>query len=297
MSENNKNKSFSRSSKSYSGEKKEKQEVYRSHSGRNSVDSRKSKKASKSPENHRRSPSIDHKQPIKLPVFFVVDDEFFERLQRDGFALLEKVKSNKDIDTIKVEENLQVPELKGKVLNFNSGNDDAKFDASEYFAEKYVRSSSDYKDSSSINSLKILMPENIVSLFIGAKGKQIKQLMYETRTKIIVNQPAQVGAYRVITIQGELHYVKKSIRIIVNTFERLSQDKHIHSMNNRAKLPENRNTQVTANIILEDEIISHLDNKRDSLIRNIMKNNNVNIKIFDPPRNLNMKRDERICVR
>lgn len=296
MSDHNKESSYSRSSKSYSREKNNSREYYKSENEQKSEKSVRSRRSSKSPQNNQNSNSAEQKKLIKLPIYIVIDDDYYDKLEREGFEIFDKIKSKYVLESMKIDDSIQVPELKGKIVNINSTIDDDRYDAAEYFAERYIKSSEDYKDSASGVTLKILMPENVVSLFIGAKGKHIKQLMYDTRTKLIVSQPTQTSTLRALTIQADLHYIKKSIRTIISTLERLATDKHYNNADTKPKTSGNRNGKVIAKIIIDDEVVSHLYNKRDNIIRNICKDYNVGIKVFDAPRNLNLKREEQICV-
>ena len=57
------------------------------------------------------------------------------------------------------------------------------------------------KDNQNI-SLLILIPEGMVSLIIGAKGKQINSMMNLSNTEIVVNQPILNMINRTVKIDG-----------------------------------------------------------------------------------------------
>jgi len=287
--------SRSKNSKSISKDRNDRSEPYRHRNEDRSVESQKSKASDHSQPKGRRSDSPPKKRTINLPILIVLDDQVYDNLKRDNFNLLDKVSSNYKIDPVKFEENLKVPDLKGRVLSFTSNDLDEKFDSVEYFVERLFKSYEKNEDRS-ICCLKILMPENIVSLFIGSKGRQIKQLMFDTRTKIIINQPGQEASHRLVTVEGELYYVKKSIKMISTNIERLSFDKLNHSQDNRNKNYDNKTPRVVAKIVIDEETASKILNRRDNIVRNICRDNNVGIKVFEPPRHLNLKKEERVCV-
>lgn len=307
MSDKRKESSFSKTSKSYSRERREGREFPKAKSEQASERSERSeksvrsasKKSINSPPEHKLSRSVEHRKAVKLPIHIIIDSDYFEKLSRDDFELFDKIKAKYALETIKVDDSIAVPDLRGRVVSLNAAIDDDKYEAAEYFAERYIKSTDEYKDSSSNIALKLLMPENVVSLFIGAKGKHIKQLMYDTKTKIVVSQPNQTTQFRSLTIQGDVYYVKRSLKTVSGALERLATDKQFNSNNNhehKSKPVESRNSRVLAKIIVEDEIVSYLYNKRENIIRNIIKDYNVGIKVIEPQRNLNLKRDDRICV-
>lgn len=296
MKETSRQSSISKKSKSYSEERKPKPEHYYRKNDKRSVESSRSNDSKKHYSNRNQSNSHERKKDVKLPILIIIDYDFYEELQKDNFTLLDKLKTNYKVEKVVIDDEIQIPELNGKILHINSSNSDDKYEAAEYFVDKYMKFI-DIDGNSSSQSLKILMPEIIVSLFIGAKGKQIKQLMYDSRTKLTVSQPGQPASHRMLTIEGEPYYLKKSLRIISNSIERLSFDKHIHSQDNNSKPYDNKNTRVVAKLILDDGIVSHLYNRRDNIIRNICRENSVGIKVVDPPRYLHVKREDRLCVR
>ena len=64
-----------------------------------------------------------------------------------------------------------------------------------------VASDKSQKDNQNI-SLLILIPEGMVSLIIGAKGKQINSMMNLSNTEIVVNQPILNMINRTVKIDG-----------------------------------------------------------------------------------------------
>ena len=49
----------------------------------------------------------------------------------------------------------------------------------------------------------VLIPEGMVSLVIGAKGRQIKILTHDSYTDIVVNQPIHLMSQRTVKIDGQ----------------------------------------------------------------------------------------------
>lgn len=305
MSEKRKESSFSRTSKSFSAERKAGKEFPKARSEQASDRSEKSvksnrsvsKKSFNSPPDQKASQSGEKRKAVKLPIYVVIDGGYYDKISRDGFEVLDKIRTKFLLETMKVDDSIEVPDLKGRVVHIFAANDDDKIEAAEYFVERYLKATDNNDDSASDNSLKILMPEGVVSLFIGAKGKHIKQLMYDTKTKIIVSQPTQTAAFRSLAIQSDAHYIRRSLKKIVETIERLATDKQFHNKESRVRTVDTKNSRVMAKIVIEDEIVTHLYNKRDNIIRNIIKDFNVGIKVVEPNRGINLRREDRVCVR
>lgn len=301
MSDKQNEGSFSKASKSYSRERQGGREAGKPRSDPGSERSERSaksasKRSANSPPEHRASPSLERKKLLKLPVYVVVDGAYAEKLERDRFELLERIKAKFGVETMRVDDSIVVPELKGRIVSVFAAVDDDKYDAVKYFASKYLRASEEHDNSSANAQLRLLMPESVVSLFIGAKGKHIKQLMYDTRTKIVVSQPGQPAQYRALSIQGDAHYVKGSLRTVASTIERLATDKQFSGSEAKLRPVENRSARVLAKIVIDDGIITYLYGKRDNIMRSITKDHNVGLKVVEPMRNLNLGREDRICV-
>lgn len=51
-------------------------------------------------------------------------------------------------------------------------------------------------------SILIMVPNGLVSMIIGTRGRQISKLMKETNTHIVVNQPVHKMVHRTVSIAG-----------------------------------------------------------------------------------------------
>ena len=68
----------------------------------------------------------------------------------------------------------------------------------------------------------ILIPEGLVALVIGGKGRQIKNFMEESGAEIIVNQPVIGMNMRLVTVKGVPKSVTNGILKIYTTLEKFS---------------------------------------------------------------------------
>lgn len=78
--------------------------------------------------------------------------------------------------------NINFEQINCKVIYINDLNENVKYRASrklvEHFLNKHMKI--DIKDTKA--KLSILIPENMCSLFIGKEGRNIKQIMSDSRT-------------------------------------------------------------------------------------------------------------------
>lgn len=123
-------------------------------------------------------------------------------------------------------EDLQIPEVEGKVLVFESDDIEKKCDACKHFFqllqaddlyEKMFDKMFATKDKN-INAL-VLVPNGLVSMVIGTKGKQIINLAQSTKTLIAVNQPVYKMLHRTISIAGGPSEISDALKNIYQIME------------------------------------------------------------------------------
>ena len=67
--------------------------------------------------------------------------------------------------------------------------------------------------------LKLLISEDLVSLFIGKQGKNIKHLMDKCHTTITLKREANEGDYRPVEIIGNVSSISAAVREIDQSVE------------------------------------------------------------------------------
>ena len=75
----------------------------------------------------------------------------------------------------------------------------------------------DIKDTKA--KLSILIPENMCSLFIGKEGRNIKQIMSESRTQLDLHTEQYESGYRPVDIKGDLYSITFAIEKISQSLE------------------------------------------------------------------------------
>ena len=68
----------------------------------------------------------------------------------------------------------------------------------------------------------IFIPEGLVSLVIGAKGKQIRNFMEESGADIVVNQPIIGMSQRSVSIRGQPKHIASATYKIYSTLEKMA---------------------------------------------------------------------------
>jgi hypothetical protein len=124
------------------------------------------------------------------------------------------------------DEKLEIPDVEGKVLVFTSNDIEKKCEACKQFFqqlqvddfyEKMFDKMFATKDRN-INAL-VLVPNGLVSMVIGTKGKQIINLAHSTKTLIAVNQPVYKMLHRTISIAGGPSEISDALKSIYQIME------------------------------------------------------------------------------
>ena len=143
-----------------------------------------------------------------------------------------------------------------------------------------------------------LIPEDLVSLFIGSKGKQIKELKYKSKTKIDVCRPIEGQRLRMIEVWGHHEDLKNASSIISNAVSRLTvAKKNQNSSDTNNKQGNRRNDRVYGKLIIESDVYKNVFLKKEiDYIDDLFKAFGVNIRIVDCPYNLRSKSNEKLVV-
>ena len=117
--------------------------------------------------------------------------------------ILRKIKNDTKAIKLFFDNDLKIPDLDGSVLKISDDSQQKKHNALLSVLQEIKRfEESVNKNENSDFSLIILVPEGMVSLLIGSKGRQINSIMRDSNTNIIVNQPIHKMTYRTVKIDG-----------------------------------------------------------------------------------------------
>lgn len=64
-----------------------------------------------------------------------------------------------------------------------------------------------------------MVPNGLVSMIIGTKGRQISKLMKDSQANIVVNQPIHRMVHRTVSIAGKPHQIASAIMMIFEIME------------------------------------------------------------------------------
>ena len=121
---------------------------------------------------------------------------------------------NKEINMY-FHDSLGIPEVKGRVIIFEGNDLEKKCQATKQYFE--LIQGIEHTDKS-INCL-VFIPNGLVSMVIGTKGKQIINLAQKTKTQIAVNQPIYKMCHRTISINGNPSSISEALKKIYGIME------------------------------------------------------------------------------
>jgi polyribonucleotide nucleotidyltransferase len=112
-----------------------------------------------------------------------------------------------------------IPDLNGYVLHIKSEDIKKKRDASQNLLEFIVKNNLDEPDEEGKKqteriSVLIMVPNGLISMIIGTKGRQISNLIKDSGANIVVNQPIYKMLHRTVAISGKPSYVANAIMMI-----------------------------------------------------------------------------------
>ncbi len=116
-----------------------------------------------------------------------------------------------------------IPDIAGCVLNIKGEDIKKKKEATQQILEYIMKYGPDDdqdepKKQSEITIL-VMVPNGLISMIIGTKGRQISNLIKESKANIVVNQPIYKMLHRTINISGKPSCVAEAVKNIYNIME------------------------------------------------------------------------------
>jgi hypothetical protein len=120
--------------------------------------------------------------------------------------------------------NNAIPDLNGSVLHIKSEDIKKKRDALQMLLDiilknNYEENEEGSKHSNEKISVLLLVPNGLVSMIIGTKGRQISNLIRDSGSNIVVNQPIHKMFFRTVSIRGKPQYTANAVLSIQNIME------------------------------------------------------------------------------
>lgn len=184
----------------------------------------------------------------RFPFLILVSEEFVH-LYNDKFC--KQVCEDTACEQMGFEENLQIPDINGKVVKIQAKSLRAREKAARILVEEMMAELK--KKKGETTTILVFIPEGMVSLIIGAKGRQIKILTQDSDTDIVVNQPIHRMSHRTVKIDGEPKSIARAIAMIYGLLEERAED--FKDITEPAK-PFNINTvKVTAKFVIDHKVV------------------------------------------
>ena len=200
---------------------------------------------------------------------------------------------------ISFDSNFVVPDMEGIVLILEGLDINKKKDAVKMILDhiENLRRKEIEEDHLKQDELKglILVPNGLVSIIIGTRGKQINYLIKNSGANIIVNQPIFKMLYRTITIVGKNSKISNAILMIYKIMEdRYYEVEHVEV---ESKPLDLRSTKTSAKFIFNQSCIDFLLERNSKFLKIMEKDYNINIKFYQEKNNKLISRNEHIIVR
>lgn len=191
--------------------------------------------------------------------------------------------------------NFVVPDMEGTVMVIESLEIQKKKEALKLILDhiENIRKKESEDDHNEMKGL-ILVPNGLVSIIIGTRGKQINYLIKSSGANIIVNQPIFKMLYRTITIVGKTNKISNAILFIYKIMEeRYYEVEHVEI---ESKPLDLSNTKTSAKFIYNQSCVDYLLEKNSKFLKNLEKNFNIVIKFYQEKHNKLISRNEHITV-
>lgn len=163
-----------------------------------------------------------HRSPAKKKVLdfqIFIFDPLCSQLRANNEAKLNELKSNFKDAKIFFDDSIFIPNVDGNVLTIQHEEIEKKaYISKQFFSFLKEKNLIQIKDKGNQNVL-ILVPNGLVSMVIGTKGKQIINLAKSTGTHIAVNQPVYKMLHRTISITGYPQNISDAIKNIYGIME------------------------------------------------------------------------------
>jgi hypothetical protein len=237
------------------------------------------RRRSRSYERFTPHPHSDVKERVKskFPFMIMINQEFVN-LYDETFC--KQVCVDTDCDEIYYEEGLQIPDINGKVLKIIGKSLKTRKKASKIIIEEMMAEMRKMEGDSI--TILIFIPEGMVSLIIGAKGRQIKVLTQDSDTDIVVNQPIHKMSHRTVKIEGEPHNIATAIAMIYGLLEERAED--FKDIAEPAKPFNISQVKMTARFVIDHKVVGFVIGRNGQFTKLCLEKYDVILKIVDQRR-------------
>ena len=195
--------------------------------------------------------------------------------------------------------NIKIPEYNGCLLRIKSNEILKKRDATQHLLDFIVKNNldhpSDRKKKGEKIAIIIMIPNGLVSMIIGTKGKQISSLIEQSQATIVINQPIYKMTYRTVTISGYPEGIANGVMLI----QKIMEERYNEVDNIEFESPPLNvmTTQTCVKIVLPDYIVDNLCAKRHDIpFIDMIKNKfDVSTKLGKEHKNRHLEKNDVVC--
>ena len=209
--------------------------------------------------------------------------------------ILEKIENEVGDVKMEFDSSLVIPEYNGCLLKIKGASLKKKRDATKQLLEFIVGNDLDLPPEnnakkSELITIVIMIPNGLVSMVIGTRGKQISNLNKESKASIVINQPIYKMKHRTVSISGKPANVSNAIMNI----QKIMEDRY----NEVAKVEfECRPLNVTiaetnVKLIFNLDITERLTYKKNNFSDYLQEDFNISIKTYQDRKNRQLDRKD-----
>lgn len=231
---------------------------------------------------------------VPLPILICVSEDYYDSIIETNYRLFKRIQDKTNVYKLTFDSEIEIPESNQKIIRIFDRYYDKKNKASDMLVRNYLR---DFLRHDRFGKITMLIPEGIVALFIGKQGNQIKNLMNDCKTKIVVNQPINEVTHRTVEIGGDIEDVIYSCKAVCKAQERISRQKNIGNF--EGVKPKNNSifqSKISVKFIFHQEICDFLDENNGRFLSDLCQNQKVKIDIEDGYDYKIVNPDERVCL-
>ena len=198
--------------------------------------------------------------------------------------------------------NIKIPEYNGCLLRIKSNDILKKRDATQHLLDFIVKNNLDHphqndrKKKGEKIAIIIMIPNGLVSMIIGTKGKQISSLIEQSQASIVINQPIYKMTYRTVTISGYPEGIANGVMLI----QKIMEERYNEVDNIEFESPPLNvmTTQTNVKIVLPEYIVDNICSKRhgNSPFIDMIKNKfDVSTKLGKEHKNRHLDKNDVVC--
>ena len=261
-------------------------------------DSKKDKKRDKKKDKRERKSSKSSKDRrekklyLKTQIYFI--PTMMDHLRKSGKAVMKRIQEESGVRTLEIDPRLHLPDLRGNVVTIADKNRAKKEHATELIVEEYANYLSNLVHWKEPMRLIILIPEGLVSLFIGYRGQQINRAMSAYGTKIVVNQPIRDVSFRTVELEGGCRSLGQTVNYSLAELQRVAREKNIYNLEKKPHAPKIRFNFTIAKLVLPFNVCMFLNSKPEDFLSVLENDMQVEIGIYENPKLDFVRREERI---